>query len=485
MDKQMNKLFAEGGINTEETNVDPVSGNEVPPGSLPSEVRDDVDAKLSGGEYVVPADVLRYYGVSFFEKLRKKAKEGLGEMDAEGRIGGGKPEEEEEEDDFPFSVEELEAEDEMAFAEGGTVPTQAPAATGFNPEDWSYGSTNVMGQASGGTQIKKYKDKDGNVVQVLFINGKPVIDVEALGYTEYKEETPVATGEDVKAPEAPKESSSDRNDDPPPEAKPIDPAENYYNLSEQDLLNPEYSSLKDNKTLSMGAKIGTALLGPGIALGAGAVNGFQQAQNLADVRARKLIAQERGFDTTALDAKIKEMEDSASGIVKGLDFIGLDGTGIAKRHKEGAGVTPTVAPTTSGVVSRPASSAGGSNSTRASSNATSSNKGSGDGYTAPSFSSEIGKDKLPSVGATSTASTGGKSVVGYSPSVTNNKTTGNKTAVSSYTKNASDYSLGKSEVNQNAYDATANRKKGPFAKGGLVEKPKKVTPPRTKRKTKI
>ncbi len=46
--------------------IDPVSGNDVPPGALPQEVRDDVDAKLSEGEYVVPADVLRYYGVKFF-----------------------------------------------------------------------------------------------------------------------------------------------------------------------------------------------------------------------------------------------------------------------------------------------------------------------------------------------------------------------------------------------------------------------------------
>ena len=46
--------------------VDPVSGNDVPPGSLPVEVRDDIDAKLSEGEYVVPADVVRFFGVKLF-----------------------------------------------------------------------------------------------------------------------------------------------------------------------------------------------------------------------------------------------------------------------------------------------------------------------------------------------------------------------------------------------------------------------------------
>ena len=73
---------------TEAEEVDPVSGNEVPPGSLPEEVRDDIPARLSEGEYVVPADVLRFYGVKFFEDLRENAKMELARMDREGRIGG-------------------------------------------------------------------------------------------------------------------------------------------------------------------------------------------------------------------------------------------------------------------------------------------------------------------------------------------------------------------------------------------------------------
>ena len=68
--------------------VDPVSGNEVPPGSLPEEVRDDIDVNLSEGEYVVPADVLRFHGVKFFEDLRAEAKIGLAGMESAGRIGG-------------------------------------------------------------------------------------------------------------------------------------------------------------------------------------------------------------------------------------------------------------------------------------------------------------------------------------------------------------------------------------------------------------
>ena len=85
---QMAFMFEEGGIADDGMNVDPVSGNEIPPGSLAKEVRDDVPAQLSEGEYVVPADVVRFYGVKFFEDLRGEAKRGLMDMEANGRIGG-------------------------------------------------------------------------------------------------------------------------------------------------------------------------------------------------------------------------------------------------------------------------------------------------------------------------------------------------------------------------------------------------------------
>ena len=87
MEQQMS-LFEEGGMKDDGLNRDPISGNEIPPGSLAKEVRDDIPAQLSDGEYVVPADVVQYYGVKFFEDLRAEAKRGLAEMEATGRIGG-------------------------------------------------------------------------------------------------------------------------------------------------------------------------------------------------------------------------------------------------------------------------------------------------------------------------------------------------------------------------------------------------------------
>ena len=120
---QMQMAFMnEGGLTDDGMDVDPVSGNDIPAGSMAEEVRDDIPAQLSDGEYVVPADVVRYYGVKFFEDLRERAKIGLAEMEANGRIGGepvpaGGPMNTEE-----LSPEEMQAIQEMmGMSQGGAI----------------------------------------------------------------------------------------------------------------------------------------------------------------------------------------------------------------------------------------------------------------------------------------------------------------------------------------------------------------------------
>jgi len=121
--KQMEMLFDEGGISDDGMSVDPVSGNEIPPGSMASEVRDDIPAQLSEGEYVVPADVLRFYGVKFFEDLRSEAKQGMAQMEADGRIGGEPVGMEDPRGaENPLTPEEMAALQEMGMAVGGMVP---------------------------------------------------------------------------------------------------------------------------------------------------------------------------------------------------------------------------------------------------------------------------------------------------------------------------------------------------------------------------
>jgi len=80
--------YNEGGFLDDGASVDPISGNEVPTGSLQEEVRDDIPAQLSEGEFVFPADVVRFIGLGQLMKIRDKAKTGLVEMEEEGQIGG-------------------------------------------------------------------------------------------------------------------------------------------------------------------------------------------------------------------------------------------------------------------------------------------------------------------------------------------------------------------------------------------------------------
>ena len=53
--KEQMSMFDDGGLLDEGGTKDPVSGNDVPPGSMQEEVRDDIPAQLSEGEFVFPA----------------------------------------------------------------------------------------------------------------------------------------------------------------------------------------------------------------------------------------------------------------------------------------------------------------------------------------------------------------------------------------------------------------------------------------------
>lgn len=145
MDEQMEMAF------TEAERVDPVSGNDVPPGSLPEEVRDDIPAMLSEGEYVVPADVLRFYGMKFFEDLRAEAKMGLARMEQDGRIGGEPVAGPEMGGGQELSPEEQAELDSMMMAVGGFVqqPTETPQTDPYTQQQAMYntGAPQAVGNA--------------------------------------------------------------------------------------------------------------------------------------------------------------------------------------------------------------------------------------------------------------------------------------------------------------------------------------------------
>ena len=118
--KQM-EMFEDGGLKDEGGEVDEESGNEVPIGSTKEEVRDDIPARLSEGEVVFPADVVRDLGLAFLMKLRQRAKAGLQKMEEMGQMGNS--DEATLPDDIPFTIDDLDMEDDpLEMQVGGVVP---------------------------------------------------------------------------------------------------------------------------------------------------------------------------------------------------------------------------------------------------------------------------------------------------------------------------------------------------------------------------
>ena len=162
----------------ESPRIDPVSGNEVPPGALPSEVRDDIPARLSEGEYVVPADVLQYYGIKFFEDLRSKAKTDLAGLEENGRMGG---EPLDDGEDLLFSADELntyEDDEPIAANMGGMI------------SGYEEGGVTEMQPIGPQSVLKTYINDDGQRLFIRFVNGVAVPPVPPG----YKEEGTSDTG---------------------------------------------------------------------------------------------------------------------------------------------------------------------------------------------------------------------------------------------------------------------------------------------------
>jgi hypothetical protein len=174
-------FMQQGGIKDDGMQVDPVSGNEIPPGSMASEVRDDIPAMLSEGEYVVPADVLRYYGVNFFEGLRNKAKQGLGTMEQNGRIGG-----------EPLTPQQIQQNMSGAPQAGQPAPMPVQANEGvlaqpqqmsqnFNPMNYgTVGFSTMQPAAQQQESVTTFKTwvhaQTGETKVIQYIDGNPTTD---------------------------------------------------------------------------------------------------------------------------------------------------------------------------------------------------------------------------------------------------------------------------------------------------------------------
>ena len=194
--------YAEGGFLDDGAAVDSVSGNDVPAGSLQEEVRDDVPAQLSEGEFVVPADVVRFIGLDKLMKMRDQAKSGLARMEDEGQIGGaptmteGMPQVMSEDmygDDPEMDalIDGMDSNDfessATAFAEGGFVQTEDGRwiPKGATTEAVSTSYEDMMGRGFGSvptTETLVYINEEGHKVYIPVVDGEPAY-APPEGYT--------------------------------------------------------------------------------------------------------------------------------------------------------------------------------------------------------------------------------------------------------------------------------------------------------------
>jgi len=238
MEKQM-EMFEDGGLMDEGGMIDEESGNDVPPGSLREEVRDDIPAQLSEGEFVFPADVVRYWGLEKLMQMRQEAKAGLARMEAMGQMGNA--DEATLPDDIPFDLDDLDMEDEpMEFQQGGLVPNpygvyqqpsqfatygqqpyqapqmpvapvapQVPLQTGFTPVTTPVTPTAPTFEELLPTTTGKYDElreyvnsETGESMTIPFVDGKPIYPIPTGFTPKPTEQVEAAVPEDTVVPTA-------------------------------------------------------------------------------------------------------------------------------------------------------------------------------------------------------------------------------------------------------------------------------------------
>lgn len=338
MEQQMSEVMAKGGIHTTDQKVDPVSGNEVPPGSLPEEVRDDVDAKLSGGEYVVPADVLRYFGVAFFEKLRAKAKMGLSDMESEGRIGGGPADDSTEGDptDLPFNIEDLQSEDvpdDHAYATGGLTTQQTEeqkmlaAQPTFNPAQWSFSGQNYTAPTFQNPADTAETPATPTPTPVTPETPKTTTTKQGRAGVDYG-------GGDTKTSATGSQSTG---------AIANNEWAKGLNFSDTQSVNDWADSKSKSGVLGTVAKVGGALLGGGI--GAGVVGGIELGNRVGQIRAAARLAEDAG--NTQLSQSLKDKADKmvAGSPAQAIVSSFATGNKYYKAAKAASAATPATATT--------------------------------------------------------------------------------------------------------------------------------------------
>jgi len=315
-------IFEEGGLKDEGGSVDPVSGNDVPSGSTQKEVRDDIPAQLSEGEFVLPADVVRYIGLENIMKMRDMAKEGLAKMEDMGQMGNSEEatisDTTDFDDDIDKFIDELDQEEDdnrQEFQVGGlagmtpqTPGVQTPA-TGFLPPGVTVpGTDTTLPEAPvvtpGGSgpvpgmptyETKQYIGPNGEIRSFTFINGEPVVPIPE-GFKEYDPTTVPETQTGVPTAQVTGDGGDGRETET--ESAKVDPvsgiAKSYAEQNPESEVATTVKSLQDlndkyNKSLAL--SIGSLLMGGGITAIGGAIYGSYKYNQEANKLNEQLNAQ--------------------------------------------------------------------------------------------------------------------------------------------------------------------------------------------------
>lgn len=219
LEAQQLEMFGDIGMAKSRAKKDPVSGNEIPKASTAEEVRDDIPARLSEGEFVLPADVVRYHGLEKLMNLRQEAKQGINTMDKMGQLGNA--DEATMPDDLPFDVNDIEMQEGGFVNPTGTFQTPSniyqtpsyfqnyaqttapftpfvppkqtaiPPVSPITPPKTTGPTFQTLIPSEGQRPVtKEYRNAAGQKLFIPFVNDKPVYPIPE-GYTEYVEEEAV------------------------------------------------------------------------------------------------------------------------------------------------------------------------------------------------------------------------------------------------------------------------------------------------------
>ena len=333
MNNQM-ELFGDGGLKDEGGTIDEVSGNEVPVGGTKEGVRDDIPANVSEGEFIFPADVVRFVGLDKLMQIRQDAKMGLKKMDAMGQMGNS--DEATMDDDIPFGMADLMVvssdDTPMEFAGGGFVPVQNFYHGGVAHND------NVLDTAdvpttdttevidydaymdSVVTEIKEYRNEAGEKINITFINGVafPPIPVGFTLYVPADAEAPTEESE-IAAVINNNNDDDNKGSNRTPSLQPI----NYAGMSNEDFAKRmEYENTTGYQVQkNIGLAI-SAMVPFGLGLAYGSVRSHARASE------ERLNAMIKGAKTPEEAARLSGIRD---GVLKNASLKSTEeSTAIAK-----------------------------------------------------------------------------------------------------------------------------------------------------------